>query len=208
MEESYQTTVDINGKALQVEILDTAGQDAYTSLRETFMHTGDGFLLVYSITDDQTFEELQSIRKQILRVHSRSDVPMIIVGNKVDLAEDRAVSQEEGKKFAKEIGAQFMEVTAKEDYKVKDSFQALIRMVLEKNPRAGQEQAGSGGVFGAGVVDHSGDVEVEIQKTKKKSGSSKKSKKDTGSAKGSSSKGKSGKADTGEKAKGGGCNIL
>ena len=54
---------------MQVEILDTAGQDAYTPLRETFMHTGDGFLLVYSIVDDQTLEELREIREQILRVH-------------------------------------------------------------------------------------------------------------------------------------------
>ncbi|RYH16419.1 hypothetical protein EON65_30095 [archaeon] len=69
MEESYQTTADVDGKALQVEILDTAGQDEYTPLRETFMHTGDGFLLVYSIVDDQTLEELREIREQILRVH-------------------------------------------------------------------------------------------------------------------------------------------
>lgn len=61
--------MDIDGKAMQVEILDTAGQDAYTPLRETFMHTGDGFLLVYSIVDDQTLEELREIREQILRVH-------------------------------------------------------------------------------------------------------------------------------------------
>jgi GTPase SAR1 family protein len=57
-----------------VEILDTAGQDDYTPLRETFMHTGDGFLLVYSITDDQTLEELKSIREQILRVHRNKKV--------------------------------------------------------------------------------------------------------------------------------------
>ncbi len=176
VEESYQTTVDIEGKALQVEILDTAGQDAYTSLRETFMHTGDGFMLVYSITDDQTFEDIRSIRDQILRVHSDRKVPMIVVGNKVDLADDRAVSKEEGSRVASEFGAQFMEVTAKEDFKIKDSFNALIRSILLKNPKAGQESAGDGGVFGAGIVDHSGDVEVEIAKQKKKSGGSTKKK--------------------------------
>lgn len=164
--------MDIEGKALQVEILDTAGQDAYTSLRETFMHTGDGFMLVYSITDDQTFEDIRSIRDQILRVHSDRKVPMIVVGNKVDLADDRAVSKEEGSRVASEFGAQFMEVTAKEDFKIKDSFNALIRSILLKNPKAGQESAGDGGVFGAGIVDHSGDVEVEIAKQKKKSGGS------------------------------------
>ena len=66
--------MDIDGKALQVEILDTAGQDDYTPLRETFMQTGDGFLLVYSITDDQTLEELRAIREQILRVHRNKKV--------------------------------------------------------------------------------------------------------------------------------------
>ena len=73
------TTIDINGKALQVEILDTAGQAEYTPLRETFMHTGDGFLLIYSITDDQTLEDLREIREQILRVHPRSDVSNVLL---------------------------------------------------------------------------------------------------------------------------------
>lgn len=53
---------------MQIEVLDTAGQDEYTPLRETFMHTGDGFLLVYSITDDQTLEDLRQIHLQIQRV--------------------------------------------------------------------------------------------------------------------------------------------
>ncbi len=77
MEECYQTTIDIDGKALPVEILDTAGQDEYTPLRETFMHTGDGFLLVYSIVDDQTLEELREIRAQILRVHRDKKVILL-----------------------------------------------------------------------------------------------------------------------------------
>ncbi len=112
VEESYQTTIDIDGKALQVEILDTAGQDEYTPLRETFMHTGDGFLLVYSIVDDQTLEELRSIREQILRVHRDRKVPMVVVGNKSDMAKkDRAVSKEEGKALADEFGAGFLEVS-------------------------------------------------------------------------------------------------
>ena len=74
IEESYQTSVEIDGKALNVEILDTAGQDEYTPLRETFMGSGDGYLLVYSITDDQTLEELDGIRDQILRFHANKKV--------------------------------------------------------------------------------------------------------------------------------------
>lgn len=87
IEESYQTTVDIDGKALQVEILDTAGQDEYTPLRETFMHTGDGFLLVFSIVDDQTLEELKAIREQILRVHRDKKVSAPRVGKGEEISD-------------------------------------------------------------------------------------------------------------------------
>jgi len=196
IEESYQTTVDIDGKALQVEILDTAGQDEYTPLRETFMHTGDGFLLVYSITDDQTFEELRGIREQILRVHRDRKVPMVIVGNKVDMATtDRAVSKEEGAKLASEFNGTFMEITAKEDFKVKDAFIALVRQVVAKNPKAGLD-SGTGSVFGAGKLDNSGDGDLPGQKK--------------GAAKGGKDSGKKGddsrKSESGKKGKM--CNIL
>lgn len=172
IEESYQTIVDIDGKAYGVEILDTAGQDAYAPLRETFMHTGDGFMLVYSITDDQTLEELRAIREQILRVHRDRKVPMILVGNKVDLADERAVSKEEGSQLANEFGSDFVEVTAKEDYKVKDAFHDLIRTILNKNPNAGTDAGANGGMFGGGV-DQSGDIDVQIV-SKGKTGKSKK----------------------------------
>lgn len=171
VEESYQTTIDVDGKALQVEILDTAGQDEYTPLRETFMHTGDGFLLVYSITDDQTFEELRGIREQILRVHPNKKVPILLVGNKSDLAKkDRAVTKEEGSALAKEFNAELLEVSAKENFKVKDAFENLIRTVLASNANAGRAE-GSGGVFGAGKQDNSGEatgVKAAAKKTDKK----------------------------------------
>jgi GTPase KRas protein len=158
---------------LQVEILDTAGQDEYTPLRETFMHTGDGFLLVYSIVDDQTLEELKAIREQILRVHKDKKVPMVVIGNKVDMAKkDRAVSKEEGKALADEFGAEFLEVSvsgihyrstniiltrcvlqAKENSKVKDAFETLVRRIIKKNPKAGQDSDQAAGVFGGGKAD-------------------------------------------------------
>lgn len=156
IEESYQTTVDIDGKAIQVEILDTAGQDEYTPLRETFMHTGDGFMLVYSITDDQTLEELRSIREQILRVHRNKKIPIVVIGNKIDLAKrDRAVSKEEGKSLAGDFNAKFLEVSAKENFKVKEAFELLIKKILQDSPKSakGADRAAPAGVFGDGKGD-------------------------------------------------------
>jgi GTPase KRas protein len=148
VEESFSTAIEVDGKAQQIDILDTAGQDAFTSLRETFMHKGDGFILVYSITDDQTLEELRSIREQILRVHRNKQVPLIVIGNKLDLAkQERAVSVEEGKALAEEFGAQFMEVTAKDNVKVKDAFVSIVRAVKSSQDKVEASQPPAG-VFG------------------------------------------------------------
>lgn len=77
---------------------------------------------------------------------------MIVVGNKLDMsATDRAVSAEEGSALAEEFGASFMEVSAKDNYKVKDAFEELVRKILNKKPDAGLHE-GSGNVFGAGVA--------------------------------------------------------
>lgn len=168
VEESYLTTIDIDGRALQVEILDTAGQKEYTPLRETFMHTGDGFLLIYSITDDQTLEELRDIKEHINRVHPNRRVPMLIVGNKIDRqSTERCVSTEEGSALADEFGAAFMEISAKENFKVKDAFETLIRYILKANPNAGLA-TGSGGVFGAGMDNDVTREAEEVDESKKK----------------------------------------
>lgn len=73
-------------------MLDTAGQEEYSAMREQYMRTGEGFLLVYSITSRQSFEEIQVFQQQILRVKDKDYFPIIIVGNKCDLDGEREVS--------------------------------------------------------------------------------------------------------------------
>jgi hypothetical protein len=75
-----------------LDVLDTAGQEEYSAMREQYMRTGEGFLLVYSITDRQSFEEIMTFQQQILRVKDKDYFPMIVVGNKCDLDGERQVS--------------------------------------------------------------------------------------------------------------------
>jgi small GTP-binding protein len=75
-------------------VLDTAGQEEYSAMREQYMRTGEGFLLVYSITSQQSFEEIKTFQQQILRVKDKDYFPMIVVGNKCDLDGEREVSTE------------------------------------------------------------------------------------------------------------------
>ena len=62
-------------------------------MREQYMRTGEGFLLVYSITSRASFEEVMAYQKTILRVKDRDYFPMILVGNKCDLTHERQVSR-------------------------------------------------------------------------------------------------------------------
>jgi small GTP-binding protein len=76
-----------------LDVLDTAGQEEYSAMREQYMRTGEGFLLVYSITSRQSYEEILVFQQQILRVKDKDYFPIIVVGNKCDLEGERQVSR-------------------------------------------------------------------------------------------------------------------
>ena len=63
-------------------------------MREQYMRTGEGFLLVYSITSRSSFEEISMFQQQILRVKDRDSYPIVVVGNKSDLEHERQVSSQ------------------------------------------------------------------------------------------------------------------
>lgn len=65
--------------------MDTAGQEEFSAMREQYMRSGEGFLLVFSVTEKSSFEEIYKFHKQILRVKDRDEFPMLMVGNKVCL---------------------------------------------------------------------------------------------------------------------------
>src|SRR6202000_2706501 len=82
----------IDEEVALLDVLDTAGQEEYSAMREQYMRTGEGFLLVYSITDRQSFEEIMTFQQQILRVKDKAYFPMIVVGNSCDLEGESQVS--------------------------------------------------------------------------------------------------------------------
>ncbi len=73
-------------------VLDTAGQEEFSAMREQYMRSGEGFLLVYSVADRSSFDELPRLHRQILRVKDRDEFPMLMVANKADLQHQRMVS--------------------------------------------------------------------------------------------------------------------
>ena len=92
--DSYRKQCVVDDEVALLDVLDTAGQEEYSAMREQYMRTGEGFLLVYSINNRQSFEEIKTFQQQILRVKDKDYFPIIVVGNKCDLENERKVSRE------------------------------------------------------------------------------------------------------------------
>ncbi|KAI9484594.1 putative small G-protein Ras2 [Zychaea mexicana] len=129
IEDSYRKQVVIDEQPCVLEVLDTAGQEEYTALRDQWIRDGEGFLLVYSISSRSTFERVERFRDQIFRVKDVNQVPLILVGNKCDKVTEREVSREEGLQMARRLRCEFTETSAKTCVNVERSFYSVVRMI-------------------------------------------------------------------------------
>ncbi|ORZ09479.1 ras-like protein 3 [Absidia repens] len=146
IEDSYRKQCVIDGETALLDVLDTAGQEEYSAMREQYMRNGEGFLLVYSITSRMSFEEITTFYQQICRVKDRDSFPMVLVANKSDLESDRQVSTQEGRDLAKEFGSEFIETSAKQRTNVDEAFHDVVRDIRKYNKE--QETRGNHDPFG------------------------------------------------------------
>ncbi|KAM6955339.1 ras-related protein Ral-B-like [Lycodopsis pacificus] len=131
--DSYRKKVVLNGEEVQIDILDTAGMEDYAAIRDNYYRSGEGFLLVFSITEQESFSDLVEFREQILRVKAEEDkIPLLVVGNKSDLEERRQVSVDEARGKAEEWGVQYVETSAKTRANIDKVFFDLMREVQDK----------------------------------------------------------------------------
>merc|ERR1711977_134576 len=130
IEDSYRKNVEVDGKQYLLEILDTAGTEQFTAMRDLYMKDGQGFVLAYSIIAQSTFNDLPDLREQILRVKDCDTVPMVLVGNKCDLQDQRVITHEQGESLARKFnGCTFLEASAKTKNNVDQIFHDLIRQI-------------------------------------------------------------------------------
>jgi small GTP-binding protein len=123
-------TVDIDGDSVEIDFWDTAGQEMYRSTAPIYCRDAQAAMIVYDITNRGSFAALEQwigVLTQIV------EVPYVLVGNKIDLEEQRKVTSEEGSQFASAKGAHFFETSAKFGIYVEEAFIALAALALESN---------------------------------------------------------------------------
>lgn len=146
-----------------LEVLDTAGQEEYTALRDQWIRDGEGFVLVYSISSRSSFSRIKRFHHQIQRVkestasspsypgsplaaaNSQAPVPVMLVGNKSDRVTEREVSTQEGHALARELGCEFVEASAKNCINVEKAFYDVVRILRRQRQQASRPVAPSSG---------------------------------------------------------------
>lgn len=141
IEDSYLKHTEIDGQWAILDVLDTAGQEEFSAMREQYMRTGDGFLIVYSVTDKASFEHVDRFHQLILRVKDRESFPMILVANKVDLMHLRKITKEQGREMATKHNIPYIETSAKDPpLNVDKAFHDLVRVIRQQIPEKSQKK--------------------------------------------------------------------
>ncbi|EPB67311.1 Ras family protein [Ancylostoma ceylanicum] len=127
IEDFYRKEIEVDGQPCVLEILDTAGTEQFSSMRDLYIKNGQGFVVVYSITSQQTFHDIKTMREQIVRVKGTEQVPILLVGNKCDLQHQRQVRTDEGIALAEYWSCPFTECSAKNNHNVNVTFAEIVR---------------------------------------------------------------------------------
>ena len=134
VEDQYRINITIDDKKCDLEILDTAGQDDYQTMLDTWIEFGNCYLLVYSIDDLESFNSLKKKYERICQIKNNENFSVVIVGNKCDLPEnERKVQKTEAKNYCKSISVEFMETSALNKINVKEAFTAVVHDYLIKS---------------------------------------------------------------------------
>ena len=136
IEDSYRTTININSQEIILNILDTAGQEEFYALRDQYIRSGDGYIIVFSITSVTSFLEVNAIKEQlnmILDVDNNTLIPIILVGNKCDLEEYRQVQSSDAQRLAEEWRVKYFETSAKNKTNINRIFEELVCLIEANN---------------------------------------------------------------------------
>ncbi|XP_046381349.2 circularly permutated Ras protein 1-like [Haliotis rufescens] len=152
LDSSEEEETEMDEMECMLDILDTAGQEEYSAMRDLYTRSAQGFIIVYDITNRESFDEATAMFTFLETSKQGEKIHAVLCGNKSDLENQRVVSKAEGKGLARARDVPFRETSAKTGDNVKDAIEALLRTI----PRQGIEYKlvtmGTGGVGKSSVT--------------------------------------------------------
>lgn len=142
------STLTIKDRTLKLQLWDTAGQDRYRNIVSSYYRGASGIILVYDITNTNSFTNLDYWLKQCN--HHQLNCAKLLIGNKLDLHQQRQVQYSEGKELADKLGMGFIETSAKDNVGINQAFEDLSCVMLDKKLKMVKEEAGR--VIGRGDI--------------------------------------------------------
>ncbi|KAM7148951.1 ras-related protein Rab-26 isoform 4-T4 [Molossus nigricans] len=130
--------LDVDGMKVKLQIWDTAGQERFRSVTHAYYRDAHALLLLYDVTNKASFDNIQDWLTEI-QEYAQNDVVLMLLGNKVDSAQERVVKREDGEKLAKEYGLPFMETSAKMGLNVDLAFTAIAKELKQRSMKSPNE---------------------------------------------------------------------
>ncbi|EAN77581.1 ras-related protein Rab21, putative [Trypanosoma equiperdum] len=131
-------------KTVNLNVWDTAGQERFHALGPIYYRNANGAILVYDVTDADTLEKVRLWIRE-LRAVVGDQIQLVVCANKSDLEQEREVSEEKGRRFAKDHGAQHLSTSARTGMNVAEAFQTLATAIASSAGATGGGGSGGGG---------------------------------------------------------------
>ena len=130
-------TIDINGKRVKLQIWDTAGQERFRTIAVSYYRGAMGILVVFDVTNRSSFTNLSEWLEHI-KTYAQADIEKVLVGNKCDLTEQRTVTEDEAKEYAKTLGVPLLQTSSKAGTNISEIFELLASLIIKKMASRGK----------------------------------------------------------------------
>jgi len=151
--------IEVNGRTVKVQVWDTAGQERFRTITHNYYRGAHGIALVYDTTNEISFYNIKKWIQDV-RTYAESNVNLVLIGNKCDLENEKAIPKEKGQEIADEYDVKFFETSAKENINVQEAFSCLVNMVCDRmfssSTQSNDKSGGKKSPSGAENVDLNG----------------------------------------------------
>ena len=125
------TSIEIEGKTIKLQLWDTAGQEKYRSITKSLFLKAQGIIALYDITSESSFVNLKNWLI-LINEECIPDIPIIIIGNKIDLEDQRIIVKEKAIEYAKQKNIEYIETSSKTGENIEKAIHLITSKVLEK----------------------------------------------------------------------------